>query len=108
MSTALNFPTGTEVNFLFTTSREIQKYHRRYLNKKSPTDVITFVNDTIDIVISLDQASKQARARDLSPSHEVVLLMCHGLLHAKGFDDLSEREALKMRKAEFEMLMKSF
>lgn len=69
---------------------------------------MTFVDDNIDIVISLDQASKQARTRYLSPFHEIVLLTCHGLLHAKGFDDLNEEEILKMRQAEFEMLMKLF
>ncbi|MDO8527547.1 MAG: rRNA maturation RNase YbeY [Deltaproteobacteria bacterium] len=108
MCTELNFQ-GVDVSFLLTTNREISTYHRRFMNDPSVTDVITFADkNSVDVVISLDQAQAQAKPRGISLFHEVALLMCHALLHAKGFDDLTEKEALKMRQAEFETLAKIF
>ncbi|MDP2599742.1 MAG: rRNA maturation RNase YbeY, partial [Deltaproteobacteria bacterium] len=97
--------------------REIQKIHGRFLKEPSVTDVITFKTPsppvgegwgegTIDIVISLDQAAIQAKKRGLKLFHEAALLMCHGLLHVKGYNDLTEKEALLMRQKEFEWMMK--
>lgn len=75
------------------------------MNDPTPTDVITFVDkETVDVVISLDQADCQAKPRNLSLLHEVILLMGHALLHAKGFDDLTPAKALIMRQQEFELL----
>lgn len=104
LCTALNFRKA-DIAFLFTTTREIKKYHHRFFRKKTATDVITFADKgVVDIVISLDQALQQAKSRGLKLSEEVALLMCHGLLHAKGFDDQSEKDRLKMRQKEFESL----
>ncbi len=96
-----------KLSFLFTTNAEIAGYHQRYFRKKTATDVITFADKkNIDIIISLDQARAQAAPRGLKLFHETVLLMCHGLLHAKGLNDLKEKERLKMRQREFECLIK--
>lgn len=90
---------------MFLSNRAIRKVHWRFLGKKSATDVITFVDGNwIDIFISLDQAQKQALPRDLGLEEEVALLMCHGLLHAKGYDDIREEDRWKMRQKEFETL----
>ncbi|OGQ05375.1 MAG: rRNA maturation RNase YbeY [Deltaproteobacteria bacterium RIFCSPLOWO2_01_44_7] len=107
MCIGFNFQ-NSDISFLFTSSAEIKKYHQRFLKKKTATDVITFADKkAVDIVISLDQAQAQARPRGLKLFHEVCLLMCHGLLHAKGFDDLNEKDWLEMRKAEFESLARA-
>lgn len=106
LCTVLNFRKG-EIAFLLTTNRSIQKYHSRFLGKNQTTDVITFSeSNTVDIVISLDRAASQARLRGLHLFDEVALLMCHGLLHAKGFDDRTEKKWLTMRKQEFEWMTK--
>ena len=75
------------------------------MGEDSTTDVITFADEkNVDVVISLDQAARQAKTRGLKLFHEVLLLMCHAMLHAKGFDDLTIEDALKMRQQEFEWL----
>lgn len=105
MSTGLNFPRGAEISFLFTTQREIRKFHGRFLGDPSATDVITFCHTPcIDIVISIDQAKAQAKKRALPLLYELILLMLHGLLHAKGFDDTKPSKRLEMRCQEFEWL----
>lgn len=77
------------------------------MHDPSATDVITFADKaSVDIVISLDQAALQARPRGIQLVEEVQLLMCHALLHAKGFDDLTEKDRLKMRQSEFETMMR--
>ena len=106
LCTNLKFRRG-EINFLLTTNRAIQKLHACFLKTDKPTDVMTFCNGSIDIVISLDQAARQARLRRLRLIDEVTLLICHGLLHAKGFDDHTEKERLAMRQAEFESLART-
>lgn len=87
------------------TDREMIRLHARFLRKGTRTDVMTFVDgEQVDIAISLDQALRQARPRALTLFHEIALLICHGLLHAKGFDDTTEAKALEMRKKEWEWM----
>lgn len=45
-----------------------------------------------DVVISLDTARRQARARRRPAWHEVAVLASHGLLHLIGFDHRSAAE----------------
>ncbi|MBI4125349.1 MAG: rRNA maturation RNase YbeY [Deltaproteobacteria bacterium] len=112
LCTNLNFRRG-EINFLLTTDCEILKLNRRFFAENRPTDVITFASTRkripreIDIAISLDQAARQANARGLRLFEETALLMCHGLLHAGGLDDRTEKGWLAMRQAEFASLAKT-
>lgn len=108
MSTRLRFQ-NADISFLFTTNRGIQKYHKQFLNDPSPTDVITFTDGkTVDAVISLDQAVRQAGPRGVRLWQEAALLVGHALLHAKGFDDLTEKGRLEMRRQEFELMASVF
>ena len=86
--------------------------NRRFRRKNSTTDVLTFPADETyadpdrprrplgDIVISLEQARRQARAERHSLATEVRYLILHGVLHALGFDhetDDGEMNALELR-----------
>lgn len=107
MSIALNFRKGVDITCHLTGDRAIKNLHRKFLNKNCATDCMTFADrKNIEIVISLDQAQKQAIPRGLDLSEEVSLLLCHGLLHAKGFDDIALKDRLEMRRKEFECLAK--
>jgi len=39
-----------------------------------------------DVLVSLETARRQARARRRPTWHEVAVLACHGLLHLRGYD----------------------
>jgi rRNA maturation RNase YbeY len=54
-----------------------------------------------DVVISIDTASRQARAAKHSVDREVVVLLIHGILHLLGYDhERNPREADKMQRKE--------
>ena len=53
-----------------------------------------------DVVISVEQAARQAREQGLSFENEVEQLILHGLLHLCGYDhetDGGEMNALELR-----------
>jgi rRNA maturation RNase YbeY len=54
-----------------------------------------------DVVISLPQASRQAKQAGHSLDREVAVLIAHGLLHLMGYDhERSTREASRMSRRE--------
>ena len=107
MCTVLNFRAASEIHFLFVDNRTLRKTHRDFLGDNSVTDVITFHHaPTLDIIISLDVAAREARKRGLQCWHEILLYMGHGLLHAAGFGDKTPTARDQMRQAEFTLLTK--
>lgn len=108
MCTALNFRGGNEISFLLVDDKTIRRAHRDFLNHDSVTDVITFHNPPyLDILISLDAATREARRRGLLLWQEILLYMGHALLHAAGFGDTTPTARDRMRQAEFTLLSQS-
>ena len=89
-----------EVSIAFVSDAEMRRLNRQYRGKNKTTDVLTFPGERPDIVISLDQARRQAVSERHSLATEVRYLLCHGLLHALGYDhetDDGEMNALELR-----------
>jgi len=87
-----------QVNVVLTSSRDIQKLNHRFRGQDKATDVLSFppvqaVADAFsgDIVISTDIAVRNARDYGHDPSHEVKILILHGLLHLAGHDHEKDR-----------------
>ena len=57
-----------------------------------------------DVVVSYEQARKQARAAGWRVADELELLTVHGLLHLLGYDDLTPRARKRMWKRQAEIL----
>jgi probable rRNA maturation factor len=81
------------VNVLVTTSRELQRFNRRFRRKNRATDVLSFPAGegprngfAGDIAISVDIAKQNARRLGHTPVEEIKILCLHGLLHLAGFD----------------------
>ena len=93
------------------TDPAIRELNRRYRNRDTPTDVLSFpLADEVcpdllgDVVISVDTLRRQARQCKRSVADELLRLLIHGILHLLGYDhEVSPAEAKRMRKAEREM-----
>jgi probable rRNA maturation factor len=78
----------------------MRELNRKFRQKNKTTDVLTFSDEDTDIVISLDQARRQAADEKHSLATEVRYLVLHGILHALGYDhetDHGEMSALELR-----------
>jgi probable rRNA maturation factor len=95
-----------ELSVLLTNDAYIRELNREHRGKDKPTDVLAFPLDLEprskraaaargesgtprvlgDVVISLDTALRQARARRRELLAEVRFLLAHGVLHLVGYD----------------------
>ena len=89
-----------EVSIAFVSDAAMRRLNRKYRGRDQTTDVLTFPGERPDIVISLDQAKRQAVAERHSLATEVRYLILHGVLHALGYDhetDGGEMNALELK-----------
>ncbi len=101
---ALDLPRA-ELSVLLTDDAEIHRLNREHRDKDKPTDVLAFAMDENvpdpagilgDVVISLDTAERQARARRRPLLEEVRFLLAHGVLHLIGYDHAEPAEKREM------------
>ena len=86
--------------------REMGRIHGEFSGDASPTDVLAFplegpgVPDAAfpaaEVVVSVETAVREARARGLRPRTEVLLYAVHGILHLRGEDDHDPVRARRM------------
>ena len=85
------------VTVAFVSDRAMSKLNRLWRRKRGTTDVLSFpaVQDEFekmegsslgDVVISVEQASRQAKENNLSLDQEIAQLILHGLIHLCGYD----------------------
>jgi probable rRNA maturation factor len=101
----------SDVSIAFVDDEAMQDLNKRFRKKNKTTDVLTFPADDSyadpkgkgrpigDIVISVDQARRQAAEEKHSLATEVRYLILHGILHALGYDhesDSGEMNALEI------------
>jgi len=99
-----------ELSLLFIGDRRMRRLNRIFRRRDSSTDVLAFPMRDIgkpvsrllgDVVISLPQAFRQARANGVTLDREVAALLIHGVLHLAGYDhERGLREAHRMRRKE--------
>jgi len=100
-----------EVSIAIVDDEAMRNLNRKFRKKNKTTDVLTFPADDSDadpnakgrplgdIVISIDQARRQATDQKHSLATEVRYLILHGILHALGYDhetDDGEMNALEV------------
>ncbi len=99
------------VTVAFVSDRAMRELNRRWRGQTGTTDVLSFPADqdefeksegsTLgDVVISVDQAARQAAENGLAFDEEIAQLILHGLLHLCGYDhstDNGEMNRLELR-----------
>jgi probable rRNA maturation factor len=91
-----------EVFVWLISDRRMAQLHRKFLHQAGPTDVLTFQHG--EIFVSVDTATRHARAFGDSLTSELRLYIVHGLLHLHGFDDQTRTAAQKMYKVQEQIL----
>lgn len=92
--------------------------HQRWHGQPGTTDVLTFdysdsslVADRsslpvdADILVCVDEASRQSSARGHAVERELLLYIIHGVLHCLGHDDHDDAAAQEMHRREDEVLI---
>lgn len=102
---------GKELSIAFVSDRKIKELNKIFRDKNLTTDVLSFPyepdqydyleteNFLGDIVISLEQAKRQASENNLTLELEIKQLILHGILHLCGYDhetDSGEMNALEL------------
>jgi probable rRNA maturation factor len=92
-----------ELSLALVDDEEMGELHGRFSGDPSATDVLAFPLDGAavggpagEVVLSVETAVREARARGLSPRGEVLLYAVHGVLHLRGYDDHDPADARRM------------
>ena len=102
---------GAGATVAFVSDRAMRELNRRWRGKRGATDVLSFPAaqeefergeglSLGDVVISVEQAARQAAEHGLDFEGEVRQLILHGLLHLCGYDheqDGGEMNALELK-----------
>ncbi len=108
------FDIDGEVSVLFVTDEKIKALNLEFRKKNEVTDVLSFpqydnlkeegTNEPFlylgDVVISLEQATRQADEFGHTLEREIVYLTVHSVLHLFGYDHMGEEEKKEMREKE--------
>ncbi len=115
-------PYEAEVNVVLTGNEEIHQINKKFRNIDRPTDVLSFpaidyesssdfnhleqymeyfnpeTGELLlgDIMISIEQAKKQAEEYNHSLEREIAFLTAHSMLHLCGYDHMEEEERVIM------------
>ena len=105
-------PTRAEgVTVAFVSDRAMRELNRLWRHKQGTTDVLSFPveqdefekaegSSLGDVVISVEQAARQAKENGLTLDQEIAQLILHGLIHLCGYDhstDDGEMNKLELR-----------
>ena len=99
------------VTVAFVSDRAMRGLNRLWRHKQGATDVLSFPADQDefekiegsqlgDVVISVEQAARQAKENGLTFDQEIAQLILHGLIHLCGYDhatDKGEMNRLELR-----------
>ena|ERR1700749_4312382 len=102
---------GAGVTVAFVSDRAMRELNRRWRGKRETTDVLSFPSGQDeferaeglslgDVIISAEQAARQAAEHGLDFDGEVAQLILNGLLHLCGYDherDGGEMNALELK-----------
>ena len=107
----LNEPSTWDISVAIVTPAQIQELNKKYRNKDSVTDVLSFPmgedNMLGDIIICYEQAKKQADKLGQSIEKELAFLSTHSTLHLLGYDHENEKDEeimLQKQRAIMEMI----
>ena len=101
---------GKSAAVVFISDRRMKELNSLFRGKASTTDVLSFPHEPDefdddasnlgDIVISVEQAARQAEENGLTLENEIKQLILHGLLHLCGYDHETDNGEMNARELE--------
>ena len=98
---------GRDCSIALISDRRMKELNRFFRGKDSTTDVLSFPHESDefdldetnlgDIVISVEQAQRQAEENKLTLENEIKQLILHGLLHLCGYDHETDNGEMNKR-----------
>ena len=116
LGTQIDDVAGKDFSVAFISDRRMKELNGFFRGKDSTTDVLSFPHEADefdsdetklgDIVISVEQAQKQAKENKLTLENEIKQLILHGLLHLCGYDHEIDRGEMNKRELELRRKLK--
>jgi probable rRNA maturation factor len=110
LSAAVDEVSMRHFSVAFVSDKRMAELNKLFRGKESTTDVLSFPNEPDefdpdknnlgDIVISAEQAQKQADENGLTLDIEIKQLILHGLLHLCGYDHETDNGEMNAREME--------
>jgi probable rRNA maturation factor len=102
---------GSDAAVAFVSDRRMRELNKLFRGKDATTDVLSFPHEADefeqadprflgDIVISAEEAARQAEENGLSLEAEIKQLILHGLLHLCGYDHEADDGEMNARELE--------
>ena len=110
LTAATDEASGKTFSIAFISDDRMKQLNEMFRGKDATTDVLSFPHEPDefdpnkdnlgDIVISAEQAQKQAAENGLSLESEIKQLILHGVLHLCGYDHETDDGAMNTRELE--------
>lgn len=105
-----SFARHCELSVVLTGDAQVRKMNKAYRKKDKTTDVLAFPlregrvlksglpgsGALGDVMISVPQTLRQAKAAGKKPREEMALLLTHGILHLLGYDHVTPAQEKRM------------
>ena len=101
------------VNLKILDNNEIKELNKKYSNKNSPTNVLSFTNEDIsksitgdlgDIAISYEYVKEESNEQNKKFDDHLIHMLIHGVYHILGFDHKNNKMADLMESKEVKLL----
>jgi probable rRNA maturation factor len=110
LSAVIDEAAAKHFSVAFVSDRRMTELNKLFRDKASTTDVLSFPhepdefdpdkNNLGDIVISVEQAQRQAAENGLTLDTEIRQLILHGVLHLCGYDHETDNGEMNSRELE--------
>ena len=104
---------NSSINMRIVDDKEMTALNKKFRNKDSSTNVLSFTNDDIsstftgdlgDIAINYDFIKKESKKQNKNFDDHMIHMLVHGIYHILGFDHKNDEMAEFMEKKEIAIL----
>ena len=102
-----------KINFILADDKFLEKLNTFFLNKKKPTNVLSFPNENFsknhdgflgEVFLSYETCKKEAKKFKINFKDRIGHLVVHGILHLLGYDHKTKVAEKKMVRMESKIL----